>query len=891
MSSNGRYMRLMAEAEAWPVASMAAYRLRTLSLGKSAVGLLDSHTAQLSAELEDHLRTRSAGMSLEALRGLREQVWFGDGTSGDPWGRSTVPLAGYLHALAARYLDCDGRRQGLKVDSPTSRTKLPALMAHWRWLSLRLPPDLLLSALHSRECSEAPTSRVDLSTFHLDDILSRPVAETHLHAGAAFSFIHLWTFWMGWLANEGPEVERLRPDDSYPFGGPRDFVAMLFAAAVSRLLLASFLQQWEGNRRFEDFSRFCGPGLQQLGQRASWSAGVEACYRECRQATRRLVTGRSEQSLSVLQTLYKRLVSDGTSWQPASREDILRRDPLHRWLPTQPGYAAPEIRFSTRGMHYLLGEGQNDNAFATVFWQYQRVRSQVYAFLVEEPGTAGLDWFQNHYRRLSPLRGPLDAHLFQSALELEGEGLNLRALELRTSPGSQWSSIRDEVRLLASCKERSAPESPFQGQPASAPELGLLFHFIKERENPKGRGNRPRLHADPAGSSTGFRFGVWFMSRRRQADAIAFALGRHPELLLLLRGLDVASAELATPTWVTIPLIQRLRKVSRKAAAALRTLRPHWNAPPFRVTCHAGEEFRRLNEGLRRIHELFDFAVLYSGDRIGHGLALGMDVVRWFEQAHRVVQPAEERLDDLLWEVDLYGSGFVSANAARLERVRTEARTLGRRLYLGPEGEDVDALVQARRLRHNPEVLAWLGFPLRSKPAEKLDPALELAWRHLTDEGVFRRGQQPVEVWADKGEESFVDEAQRYLRELLRDQEVTIETNPSSNLLIADMTGLEDHPALSLGESLPISGPKQGRAPLLLSINSDDPITFATSLPDEYAHLYFALLRSGLSARDALSVIDTLRENGWRSRFTLPASANAHALRAFKSRIDRARDS
>ena len=184
-----------------------------------------------------------------------------------------------------------------------------------------------------------------------------------------------------------------------------------------------------------------------------------------------------------------------------------------------------------------------------------------------------------------------------------------------------------------------------------------------------------------------------------------------------------------------------------------------------------------------------------------------------------------------------------------------------------------------------------MGFPFRSRPPGELDPALELTWRHLTDEGVFQRGQQPEEVWSDKGEEGFLDEAQRYLRELLRDQEVTIETNPSSNLLIADMTALEEHPALTLGETLPISGPKRDRAPLLLSINSDDPITFATSLPDEYAHLYFALLRGGLSARDALSVIETLRENGWRSRFTLPASADARVLQVFRSRVPRARDS
>jgi hypothetical protein len=38
------------------------------------------------------------------------------------------------------------------------------------------------------------------------------------------------------------------------------------------------------------------------------------------------------------------------------------------------------------------------------------------------------------------------------------------------------------------------------------------------------------------------------------------------------------------------------------------------------------------------------------------------------------------------------------------------------------------------------------------------------------------------------------------------------------------------------------------------------------------------LLRRGTPAQDALRFIGTLRENGWRSRFTLPASADIDIL-------------
>jgi hypothetical protein len=783
-------------------------------------------------------------------------------------------MASYLCGLANRCLTYDGQMLKLHSLSSGGRSDLPERVAHWRWLSLRLPSDLLIAALHANREDEAPAGSVALGTHHLREVLRGPVAETHLHAGAAFTFSQLWTFWMGWMVREAPSNQRLQADEPIPFGTARDFIAMLFSAATVRLFLAAFLQQWDARRGMADFSQFCGEGLQGISQRALWPIGPEDCYRECRRSLRRVVTGAADQSLEVAKRLYGLLVGPVTDWSPSSRDDIYRQDPLSRWLPVRPGLAEPEVRFTTRGLSYLLGPGRADTSFAVVFWQYQRIRCQAHTFLVEEPGTAGLDWFQKHYRRLSSLRGPLDLHLYRSALELDSEDLNLRALEVRTTPSSRWYEIRDEVRRLAS--STSTP----------SPELGLIFHFIKERENRKGRGSHPRLHADPSGSSTGFRFGAWYLERQRQADAIVFALDRHPELLLLLRGLDVASAELATPTWVTLPLIERVRSASRRTAAVLRRIRPQWSVPPVRVTYHAGEDFRRLNEGFRRVHELLEFGVLHSGDRIGHGLVLGIDVTSWAEQAHRVVQPAEERLDDLLWELELYSAGALDSGGMRLERTRTEALVLGQELY-GTGGANLEALIQARRLRHNPTELSRLGFPHHPEHFDAPGLAVRILWRHLTDVGVFRRGQRPIEVQVDAGEVEFLKSVQRWIRILLRDQEITIETNPSSNLLISNMIGLEDHPALSLGNAPPVAGPEQEQLPLLLSINSDDPITFATSLAHEYAYIYFAMLRSGSTASEALRAIDTLRETGWRSRFTLAASTvrkNLHALGPFMGR-------
>lgn len=299
----------------------------------------------------------------------------------------------------------------------------------------------------------------------------------------------------------------------------------------------------------------------------------------------------------------------------------------------------------------------------------------------------------------------------------------------------------------------------------------------------------------------------------------------------------------------------------------------------MRATVHAGEDFRRLSEGLRHIHEAIEAGLVRFGDRLGHAIALGEDPAADAERHAVVAQPLEERLDDLLWELDRYRSGDLPVDAGRLESARAEALALGRRMYApsarDERGFDLDVLVDARRLRHQPEALLRTGYPY-SRATALTHPAYRLMVRYLTDGDTYERGQWLVEVESRPAEVRMLAAAQAWLRALVGRMELTIESNPSSNLLVGDMSTLARHPAFTLqplpGEEAPAGGA------VLLSVNTDNPITFSSCLADEYAHVYHALLRHGVRAREALDWIDRVRENGWRSRFTLPASAEPGAL-------------
>ncbi len=344
----------------------------------------------------------------------------------------------------------------------------------------------------------------------------------------------------------------------------------------------------------------------------------------------------------------------------------------------------------------------------------------------------------------------------------------------------------------------------------------------------------------------------------------------------MLRGIDVANVELAVPTWPLVPLFHRVREAARRASARLARFRPGWEAVPLRVTVHVGEDYRRLVEGLRRIHEPIAFGMVALGDRLGHAVALGEDPERWVASARVVVQPAEERLDDLLWELERYRKREIPRRH-RAPRIRARrGDRAGRRIYDGPDRRDLDDLLEARLLRHQPRWLERVGYPFIRARSFKRVPA-QLFYRYLTDPDVFDRGQRPTEVHADAGETLMLRGAQRWLRGELGKREITVEANPSSNLLIADYLTLEEHAAFRL-QPLPHMGEPDG-GPVLVSVNTDNPVTFASTLADEFAHVYFALLGRGVPADQALAWLDRARENGHLSRFTLRASADRDALR------------
>ncbi|CAH1057575.1 hypothetical protein PAECIP111894_03733 [Paenibacillus pseudetheri] len=101
------------------------------------------------------------------------------------------------------------------------------------------------------------------------------------------------------------------------------------------------------------------------------------------------------------------------------------------------------------------------------------------------------------------------------------------------------------------------------------------------------------------------------MSNHNEGDRI-------PYLSHFIVGLDAASLENNTPVQVFAPVYGAARNSDDDKMVKIDRDGNKVRHQSMFFTFHAGEDFRHLNSGLRRIDEVIDYCKFHSGDRIGH---------------------------------------------------------------------------------------------------------------------------------------------------------------------------------------------------------------------------------------------------------------------------------
>ncbi|MGA8810016.1 MAG: hypothetical protein WB973_19265 [Thermoanaerobaculia bacterium] len=807
------------------------------------------------AELDEYGRRRAEPIR-KALSGSAADVQWAmwrvqEFWNADPRTREQTRIVSILTSHARRLLRSDGAEIILAVDREAPGREV----LRWRFISLAIPPSILIAATTPEGTSSPPAVRV----LHRGMAPDAVVAHQHVHHAAMVSFEEVWaalrlrafltpgSYWQGFRDSRafcpglhpgnciGGRAKKERDcGKKYPYARHKhlsEWASMIRLAFIARGVLDRHLEH------------------------KGWLASCIECA-SARHSVRALMNGSriaySDTAVSYpwpdelvrlrrKQREYESAYDRGRDFSPgsdftaklATGERVLSVRALERVAPLQARSADP--------------------LYEKMLLQYLRVKSAVFGLLVHPPGEPSLENFLDHFLQIKVYAPDADIVVPRSP---EEAGLTVGATEYRVAPDA-WFKIWRRAEI-----ER---ENPIKR--GRSPETGWLIHFKRQKA-----GEEVPIHI------------VAVRSMEAEADQIARYIDSDPRQLTSLRGIDICGVEELQPCWVVADTLRRLRK--RSLAAATRN--GHLKLQPLRLTLHAGEDFRWLTSGLRAMAEPFVWNLFQRGDRVGHGIAITLDPRKWWQQKMRDVVLVK-RFDRFL-DLAFLAEYVPGATPAQQQWLREALTTVVKELRLEPllrrrpsEAIDVDVVDTAKKL--------WrcLGTPVcRYLIATPYSPpsgsARHEEWlhRYLWTPSIHKLADEelPMLLEEDGGatsrgshhERELVLEARKKLIRQFARWQICIESNPSSNLVVGGLDSLLAQDFLHRRPTSPAE--QQGDETLMWTISTDDPITFSTTLADEYAYAWAGMVLRKDKPYDpayARALLDEAAATSMRTRFTIPA--------------------
>ncbi len=520
----------------------------------------------------------------------------------------------------------------------------------------------------------------------------------------------------------------------------------------------------------------------------------------------------------------------------------------------------------------LLSDEPPDLDFMQRFDQYLSGKNSFVRRHIQSPSNnPGLENFRRHFDHLKLIRETRTPRVERILLarwrDFAFDSHALDHIEFRIAPMRDRASYSRFLASLYSVFHLAARQPPRPGIPGrSMPRF--VVHFIRPWMKSKHGAswlNIDRLRKDLDRQFMALRHFLYddgLTERRDRAQPETEGRGdvSRPslqELRNLVSGIDVANVERDTPIELYAPYVIFLRGQNLdqqgRALLALETPYLNYTADYYRrgyqnanqgqmgLTVHAGEDYFHPLIGLREIWNAVNLCKMRPTDRIGHGLALGVD---FSEHAHksngRYVAPVGRLLDAVVWADRRLGivDGVDRRVFRMLEDVVSE---LSRAVYGRLVGSEVH--YEVIRLRQFPVGMDRYDDPLFHELTgfHREARELKLAREDSFDKDLAKRRAKIIPV-PEVLTQPIVTSAFNSLREQLVDEvcqrRIVIEMNPTSNRCVGDFDRMCEHPILRL---------KHRRPDLLVSISTDDPGNFGTRIENEYALVAQGLRELGQS--------------------------------------------
>jgi hypothetical protein len=381
------------------------------------------------------------------------------------------------------------------------------------------------------------------------------------------------------------------------------------------------------------------------------------------------------------------------------------------------------------------------------------------------------------------------------------------------------------------------------------PKLRVVAHFIKKKWAPSkdGTPHFQKLREDLI----------------HRGYLLVELLDCNPNLKQIITGIDAAANELEAPPEVFSSLYRycRLKGIQK-------------------FTYHAGEDFETITGGARAIYEAIHFLDLKAGDRIGHATAIGIHPDIWLSRAPtNIHQKLGDRLGDLIFARKALMA--IRDCVQEVCKIEAELKRLFKKIFTDNEYSFEDLYesfdyrflspeaVKAYFERRTLFLTGWMS--LEVKEVEKAISAvgerpLKLLLDYWFSESVMLRLEQLEEIYRDEFSSSVLIYIQQFVQHYVARSGVVIESLPTSNVRISHYNSIHEH---HIFRWLKIKDRAiEGDANLDITLGSDDPGIFATTIKNEFYHVFCSLKEHfDCEPHKALEYVTQLNTNGRIYRF------------------------
>ena len=540
---------------------------------------------------------------------------------------------------------------------------------------------------------------------------------------------------------------------------------------------------------------------------------------------------------------------------------------------------------------YISSDNSGKDKYIDLFYAYLLIKENIRSELIQSNSNTGFDNFLLYQNRKEEFIENTILEPMYIKMSVRDTILNqhIDKLEARITPKVDW---------LSACNKIKEYDEYICGSDKDLiNKYFYVYHFVKDKDY--------LLESDTE------EYRHW--SKRDEIKKQAYAImqmreSKRKEGQRVL-GIDACSPEIGCRPEVFAQVFRCLKNHNASYQDTFSNCTV--NRPQLHATYHAGEDFLDVIDGLRAIDEAINFLNLANGDRLGHALALGIDIKAWYEaKAFYLLIPQMDYLDNLVWlyaQIDKYHiSGcedtirFIEKkfdeyfrtiylnhmNEKKFHKIQEEAeeyyRNKGGNGYRCPIFYfSINTYYESMQLRgDNPQLYEDGFFKPLSIEYDFLDKFAEnkkypsdysirfkpevtyLYYLYHYNCKIKKAGAICREIKVDLCLIKALEKVQLEMQREVNNKGIAIEANPSSNVLISNFKRYEHHPILRwnnrglnekafLGDSCP---------QLSVSINTDDQGVFATYIEQEYAYMAVALRKMRDSSGNAIFNMDEICE-------------------------------